>query len=200
LKHNLVCAEPQVFSDTFLISSKTVEPQYLQLTLKDKFIRLRFLIGIVFWVDDTGQHGLICSLVDISSSSTWSNITNAWVGSSAQSTWNGQGNSTAIMGQSGHTSSAAKLCDNYTNADYGTGIYTDWYLPALDECVLINQFRYILNKNIEVISGANILQNNTYLTSTECDIAGAYSIYFGLGPQGCYPKTESCYVRAVRAF
>jgi len=156
--------------------------------------------GIVFWVDNTGQHGLIVSLVDISTSSTWSNIIGTLTGPTAQSTWNGQGNSTAIMGQSGHTSSAAKLCDDYTNANYNTGIYSDWYLPAIDQFSLIYHARYILNKNIEGVSGANILANQFYWSSTEDYTGGVWGYSFNFGSTNGYTKDYNGWVRAIRAF
>ena len=89
--------------------------------------------GVIFWVDQTGEHGLICSMTDLSTGKVWSNITGTEIGLTAQSDWNGQGNTNAIIGQSGHTNSAAKLCNDYVNADYGTGVYSDWYLPARGE-------------------------------------------------------------------
>jgi Protein of unknown function (DUF1566) len=156
--------------------------------------------GIVFWVDNTGQHGLITSLIDLSLTS-WSNVTDVLIGPTAQSTWNGQGNSTAIMGQNGHTNSAAKWCDTYTNANYGTGIYNDWYLPAIDQLSLIYHARYILNKNMEGVSGANKLANDNYWSSTEGDSSTAWAFYLGNGyGYSGYGKSNYYEVRAVRAF
>ena len=156
--------------------------------------------GIVFWVDNTGQHGLIASLVDISTGAAWSNITNGLIGPSAQSTGNGKGNSTAIMGQNGHTASAAKLCDNYTNANYSTGIYSDWYLPAIDQLSLIYHARYILNKNIEGISGANIFAGDFYWSSSEYIADYAWIQLFSFGYHDYSSKSNYFYVRAVRDF
>jgi hypothetical protein len=156
--------------------------------------------GIVFWVDNTGQHGLIVSLVDVSTASAWSNIYDE-IGPTAQSTWNGQANSTAIIGQSGHTTSAALLCDAYTNANYSTGIYSDWYLPAIDQLSMIYNARYVLNKNIESVSGAILLGNGTYWSSTEDFGYYVWSLSFKYSP---YPyindKATTFYARAVRAF
>jgi hypothetical protein len=159
--------------------------------------------GIVFWVDNTGQHGLIVSLVDMSKTSSWSNIT-ALIGTTAQSSWNGQGNSTAIMGQSGHTGSAAQLCDDYTNAEYNTGIYSDWYLPAIDELSLIYHTKYILNKNIETAPApADILSDQAYYwSSTESTLYTDWAWYFSFndGFIWQYPKSNETWVRAIRAF
>ena len=87
--------------------------------------------GVVCWVDNTGQHGRIVSMVDLTTTGQmWSDGT---LTLGITNNWDGAANTAAIIGQSGHTTSAAKLCADYTNADYGTGIYSDWYLPAIAE-------------------------------------------------------------------
>ena len=68
---------------------------------------------------------------NLSTGQAWSNITNVLIGTTND--WDGASNTTAITGQEGHTSSAAKLYEDYTNADYGTGTYSDWYLPSIAE-------------------------------------------------------------------
>ena len=156
--------------------------------------------GIVFWIDSTGQHGIIVSLADISESSTWSYISNVRIGLTAQSTWNGQANSNAIMGLSGNLTSAAQLCDQYSNANYGTGIYTDWYLPAIDQLSLAYQARYILNKNIEGVSGADIISDTYYWSSTELDYQNAMDYFFNYGEASGWMKSFISWVRCVRDF
>jgi hypothetical protein len=105
--------------------------------------------GVVFWVDQTGSHGLICSMLDLSTSQEWSNIASTFIGVTAQSTWDGLSNSNAIVSQSGHTGSAAKLCLDYINTDYGTGVYNDWYLPAVDQLSLLFYAKYQVQKTLE---------------------------------------------------
>jgi hypothetical protein len=154
--------------------------------------------GIVFWVDYTGQHGLICSLVDLSLGIVWSNIANR-IGETAESTWNGQANSTAIMGQEGHIFSAALLCDDYTNADYGTGIYSDWYLPAVDQLRLMNNSLCILNEELEDVTDADILSYTWYWSSMESGVWAWYYQFFE-GNAATDSKNSEVWVRAVRDF
>ncbi|MCX6268723.1 MAG: DUF1566 domain-containing protein [Bacteroidetes bacterium] len=152
--------------------------------------------GIVFWIDNTGQHGLIVSLVDLSLAQ-WSatvSITNA------VSTWNGVGNSALILG----ISPAAQWCHGYLNSvNYNTGTYSDWYLPAIDELSLIYHVRYILNKNIESAPAPrNMLSSQTaYWSSTE-DFDYNYAWYYDLYSGYASPiyKDGVVLVRAVRAF
>ena len=89
--------------------------------------------GIVCHVNHTGDHGLICSLVDVAIDKEWSNVTDIGIGESAQSTWNSPGNVMAIMNQQNHVTSAAQECDDYFNIDYGTGTFGDWVLPSIAE-------------------------------------------------------------------
>ncbi|MCX6278553.1 MAG: DUF1566 domain-containing protein [Bacteroidetes bacterium] len=150
--------------------------------------------GMIFWVDNTGQHGLIVSFANLGSSGeSWSDPDNYPVGSN--STWNGQGNSTKFLALIPSQYGAATLCDNYS-----TGIYSDWYLPAIDELSLIYHVRYILNKNIEGVPGANILGNQSYWSSTEVDNLNALNYDFNTGYASVNLKSYGSYVRAVRAF
>ena len=55
--------------------------------------------GIIFWLDETGEHGLIVSMIDLSTSQIWSNVSTTLIGGPAQSDWNGLVNSNAIISQ-----------------------------------------------------------------------------------------------------
>jgi hypothetical protein len=156
--------------------------------------------GVVFWVDHTGQHGLIVSMVDLSTSQAWSNIPHTSIGTTND--WDGVSNTAAIIGQSGHTSSAAKLCDDYTNADYGTGIYSDWYLPGIAELNhLWNNF-YEVQKALtnDGNAAATPLVRDYYWSSTEYFMTLVRSLNFNNGYQYYDYKYDTNYVRAVRAF
>lgn len=135
---------------------------------------------------------LIMSLEDISSSTTWSNITN--LSSTATSEHNGSSNTTAIMAQSGHVSSAAKLCDDYVG-----GGFTDWYLPSITELNLA----FNAAQSINTIMNTNILRES-YWSSTEVGATNSYSYEFndsaiGIGlVRSDASKGETASVRAFR--
>lgn len=149
--------------------------------------------GIVFWVDNTGQHGLIVCLVELGIAQ-WST---EHPNTGAISLWNGQGNSAIILG----VSPAASICDGYINSNYGTGIYADWYLPAIDQLNLIYDARYILNKNIEGVSGADIVEQlAVYWSSTEYTYWDAWCFRFVEGTPYSFEKIHNLTVRAVRSF
>ena len=98
--------------------------------------------GIVFFVDHLGEHGLITSLEDLDSGTgvAWSNIIDQPVGAGAQDAYDGAPNTAAIIAQSGHTNSAAKLCDDYENDGF-----SDWYLPAPYEILLLRTNAVAIN-------------------------------------------------------
>lgn len=158
--------------------------------------------GIVFYVDHTGQHGLILSVVEQSAASGWSDHPTTLIGATAQSDWDGQSNSAAIILQS-TSASAADLCDAYVNTDYGTGVYTDWYLPAIDQLCLIYHAKYIVNKALESDgNGVTVpLEKATYWSSTESTAISAWAYYFVTGTViGNDKLCTPVHVRAVRSF
>lgn len=162
------------------------------------FIGELFGGGIVVsvWKTNGVEHGLIASLKDVSASAAWSNIAYSEIGTTAQSNRNGQANTAAILKQAGHTSSAAKLCDEYVS-----GTYSDWYLPAFWELEQCYNAALIIN---EVLGDINGFQSGAYWSSTEV-IDGlnymAQTISFGWdeNSQGD-SKSSSNHVRAVRRF
>ena len=113
------------------------------------------IIVAMWYYPKTIFNYLIMSLEDVSASSQWSNVTTA--GASALSDFKGEANQTIIIGQSGHTTSAAKLCD-----DYAGGGFTDWYLPSVFE---MNQ-AFNAGSIVDTVLGSDSLAGS-YWTSTE---------------------------------
>jgi hypothetical protein len=154
-------------------------------------------IVVAVWKEYDVEKGLIASLTDMSTGAVWSNLT-AQIGTYAQSLYNGQSNTNAIIAQSGHTESAAKLCDDFTNAEMGTGIYSDWYLPASWELNLCYHAAFIVNT---ILSGSTGFQSALYWSSTESGIsAEARSQDFYDGSTYDKRKYLNYRVRAVRRF
>ena len=154
--------------------------------------------GVIFhlWNDAQGlEHGLIVDKTDLSTNQVWSNI-DVTIGSSAQSSWDGLNNTNAIVGQAGHTNSAAVLCLNSTN-----GGQNDWYLPSVDELTLLWQNRFNVNKSLSTITGAATLTIEFDCWSSTEDFDGdAFHFVFFSGSTYSDDKNETLYVRAIRAF
>lgn len=162
--------------------------------------------GIVFWVDHTGEHGLIASLDDLDGGSgvAWSNVTSTEIGATAKSMTDGASNTAVIIAQSGHASSAAKLCNDYTG-----GGFTDWYLPANRELYLLASQDILIDNILDNDGDATtngFSQENTvptygrYWSSTEDNNSTAWLYLFGLGYSYANGKHNAYRVRAVRAF
>jgi hypothetical protein len=161
--------------------------------------------GVIFhlWKDAQGiEHGLIVDKTDLGTAQ-WSNIYQTLIGVTAQSSWDGLGNSNAIVGQAGHTNSAAALCLNSTN-----GGQSDWYLPSIDELERLYQNRLEVNLSLRSISGATELKrvdingySAYYWSSTEVGSNDAWYFNFFNGfASNLASKDDAYYVRAVRAF
>lgn len=157
--------------------------------------------GVIFhlWKDSLGvEHGLIVATTDQATNYHWSNVYNELIGPTAQSSWDGLSNSIAIISQSHHSSSAAKLC-----LDLVSNGHEDWYLPSLDELSLLWHNRFNVNKTLSTIVGSMPLplSNEGYWSSTERDNIYAWYFKFNSGFSATNGKHLLNYsVRAIRAF
>ena len=139
--------------------------------------------GIVFYVDASGQHGLMAAEADFAAI-PWSNGASILTG--ANSTTDGLFNTTLLNSTYGETSFyAARICKEY----FGGG-FSGWFLPSKDQ---LNQL--YLQKNI--VGG---FANSNYWSSTEADINNAWVQDFGAGSQGTSIKTVGVAMRAIRSF
>lgn len=193
----------QLLSVPYALHARTAETVIQGSSGFTHYIGEQFGGGVVFhlWKDNAGvEHGLIIDIKDISTSQVWSNISNVLIGPTAQSTWDGLSNSNAIVGQTGHTSSAAKLC-----LDLVSGGQSDWYLPSIDELSILWHNHFNVNKTLSTISGATTLPcEAAYWSSTEYASGNAWFFVFvyGFSNGTAYGinKNNPWYVRAVRAF
>jgi Protein of unknown function (DUF1566) len=140
--------------------------------------------GIIFYIDGTGQHGLISATSDQSTGAPWG-CYSTLIGGTGTAIGTGQANTTAIIAGCITAGIAAQLCDALT-----LNGYSDWFLPSRDE---LNQM--YLQKT--VIGG---FANSFYWSSSEYDAGDAWYQYFPSGTQLNGGKTNPTYVRAIRAF
>lgn len=158
--------------------------------------------GIVFWVDETGEHGLVCSQADLESTAgdfthEWSaapSITGASAGFNVPN-GNVDGKGAGVMNtiliissDRADGDSAARLCANFIEGSYG-----DWYLPSKGEL-------HLIYSNLHLAGLGNFAVDNNYWSSTESVITEAVSQWFGVGSQDDDVKTNTRRVRAIRAF
>jgi len=150
--------------------------------------------GIIFYIDGTGQHGLIASTLDQSSGIQWYNGTSVATGATGTSIGTGLANTNAIIQAQGAASTnyAAGLAKAYNG-----GGYTDWYLPSKDE--LNSMYIHIgagAPSPLTNVGGFNI--SSRYWSSSEYDRYTAYS-QVGSG-QGNDNKPSQLAIRSIRSF
>ena len=101
-------------------------------SLPEFYIGQHYGGGIVFYLDNTGKHGLIVSQSD-QGNSQWKNVlTTLITNAKGTSIGTGQANTTAIVSVQGPGSYAASLCDQLV-----LNGYSDWFLPSKDELSLL---------------------------------------------------------------
>jgi hypothetical protein len=141
--------------------------------------------GIVFYVFDGGQHGLIAAISDQSSAIHWYNEVNTTTNAVKDDVYAGQQNTERIIISQGTGAYAAQISANYQGGGYG-----DWYLPSKHELNLLYQ-----QKNM--VGG---FSNGYYWSSSEYTNIDVWYQNFTDGGQNPANKTFGLYVRAVRAF
>ena len=157
--------------------------------------------GMIVWLDETHQHGLIVSLADQSNQIQWRNgsskktqhfgdhgdrMTNA----RADGIFAGQMNTAVIISQLTEDNVtgnfAARVC-----AECGSAGYGDWYLPSKTELQQIYELR-------KEIGGFN---NDMYWSSTEFNVGFVWGQNFqGYGGQFTQNKSSQYAIRCVRKF
>ena len=156
--------------------------------------------GIVFYVYDGGQHGLIAAATDQSAGVQWYNGTyNINTGTTGSGVGSGAMNTSLIIAMQMNNNIAgnfaAKVCADYSVL-VGDVTYGDWYLPSKYELNLL-----YLQK--DVVGG---FVTNVYWSS--CDAYGVFEWgidyswgqYFPGGGQDYFQKNFALCVRAIRSF
>jgi len=83
--------------------------------------------GIVFYIDGTGQHGLIAAPSDHYDDAQWG-CSGTIIGGTSTAIGSGQANTTAIVNGCNTAGIAARICN-----DLVLNGYSDWFLPSNDE-------------------------------------------------------------------
>lgn len=142
--------------------------------------------GIVFYVSDSGKHGLIAATLDQSTGIKWNNESSMYANPVRNDGIGiGRNNTDFIPSKQGHGIYAAMIC-----ARYSGGGYSDWYLPSKYELNLL-----YLQK--AVVGG---FASGIYWSSSELDIGYVWSQNFDDGKQGVNLKLTTNLIRAVRVF
>ncbi|MCX6304922.1 MAG: DUF1566 domain-containing protein [Bacteroidetes bacterium] len=152
--------------------------------------------GKIFWLDETGQHGLVAAPTDQSAGGIAWNPGKAIVsGASEDVLYSGQKNSEKIVAVQGNTLQyAAKLCLDFSTT-VNNVVYSDWYLPSRFELNLLYQQK-------TAVGGFN-QTSGIYWSSTESALTPgtmAWEQEFKFGSQHEDDKDLPDQVRCIRKF
>ncbi|RPH31969.1 MAG: DUF1566 domain-containing protein [Bacteroidales bacterium] len=142
--------------------------------------------GIIFYLDNTGLHGLVAAAAD-QGTTTWGCLSTLISGADGIAVGTGSQNTTEIINGCATAGIAARICRSYSG-----GSYNDWFLPSKDELGLM-----LTNLHKEGIGGFSAAN---YWSSSESSNDNAWKYNFSLESTAPSPKNNSYIVRAARAF
>ena len=147
--------------------------------------------GYLFYIDETGQHGLVAASEDLGHFS-WGCIGFDLVGADATIIGTGYQNSLDIVsGCSQETSAAAQTIAYESNG------FNDWFLPSKDE--LIEIYNSIGSASFQS-NIASFDENYWYWSSSEYNNDQSWCVNFGGGSVSPTDKSDTPKVRPIRSF
>lgn len=162
--------------------------------------------GVVFWIDESGQHGLVVSPSQLSSGNAW------WTGNSTYTLGRGEGlfdgemNTILALVTYGDNPSTyptsavypARACAELTENQNGV-TYGGWYLPSKEELNQLWLNRSIVNPKISSLGGQQI-STGFHWSSTETSSGLVWGQNMSSGLQSEKSKASTYSVRAIRKF
>ena len=154
--------------------------------------------GIVFYIDETGEHGLVAAMEDLEGAYQWGCYEIGVHLADGTSIGSGLQNTEDIVNQgciteNGGITAAQAALDAEING------YSDWYLPSKDE--LYEMYNTIGNGGPEGnIGGFETSDLPYYWSSSEYNSDNAWRVYFGDGNTNNLSKYFTIRVRVIRAF
>jgi hypothetical protein len=144
--------------------------------------------GVVFYIDPSGQHGLIASDIDQPSNYRYGDSTLDITGATGTSIGTGQQNTAAIVAADPTPEIAARICDTSTHAGL-----TGWFLPSVDEVDSMYVHR-------DTIGGFN--PSGWYWSSSQQSAPAAWIVTFDhpIHNEGWTNKNSYLRVRCIRKF
>ena len=158
---------------------------------KSQIIGCNYQGGIVFYVDGTGEHGLVAATEDIEGTYQWGCYGTELTGADGQAIGTGYQNTLDIVSGCSETPIAASEALAYESEGY-----SDWYLPSKDE--QIEMYSTIGTGGPEGSIGG--FENDWYWSSSGNYNGTAWTVYFNNGNSTNYGKDSTGRVRVIRAF
>jgi len=155
------------------------------------FIGAEYGGGIIYWIDETGQHGRIAAKENVSDSAQWAADPRIVTGASKQKIGTGAANTRQIIAALGDSGTyAALLCANYRAKGY-----SDWFLPSIEELQQLMLRKDIIPfppNDFKLYTSSSEPKNHT-------NLALCIS-YYGSENVSLTRKNSYFHVRAVRQF
>ena len=165
--------------------------------------------GIIFYVDETGQHGLVAATEDLTDGATspygwdfngyeWGCHRESVNGADGQAIGTGYQNTLDIVNQ-GCTTGNGGITAAQAASEAEINGYSDWYLPSKDE--LLEMYSTIGNGGSEGNIGGFVDDGWPYYSSSETnDGLNAWVVFFYYGSTSTTQKLNTTRVRVIRAF
>ncbi len=145
--------------------------------------------GIIFYIDKTGQHGLIKAKGDQSDKPIdWFTETKGKAFATDTEIYAGEKNTKLLVAKFKEKNHPAQLCKNFEFDGY-----KDWYLPSKDELDLLYEYN-------KTVPRAQRLEPAYYWSSTEMSSQDVYYRSFHNGKSYTWIKNNKAKVRAIRKF
>ena len=151
--------------------------------------------GLVFYIDQTGEHGLVAAMEDLEGIYQWGCYPHEVNGADGTSIGSGYQNTMDIVTQ-GCATQDGSIIAAQAALDAEINGYSDWYLPSINE--LREMYNTIGNGGSEGNIGG--FRNEYYWSSSEFNNYAARNVYFYLGHPDYSIKYGTGRVRVIRAF
>ena len=186
-----VMGTSELLSVPYALHAKTAEK--LTNDVCDLAIGDTYQGGIIFYLDASGCHGLVCVSTDQSSGIRWYNGANMDTYAYGSGVGSGKGNISAMQRWQGAGTYASSICYNIL-----INGYQDWYLPSDYELNLM--YLNIGQGNSLGLGNVGGFSSSRYWSSTEHSPSVVWYIDFSSGFNDGDLKSKLYRVRAVRAF
>ena len=143
--------------------------------------------GIIFYLDSSGLHGLVCASNNQSNMAIWGCPDINIPGANGTAIGSGMQNSLDILGNCATVGIAADICDELV-----LNGYSDWFLPSKEELKL-------MYTNLKTL-GIGTFGITPYWSSSEMTDSFAWQVIFNGGISQGSGKNSFASVRAVRVF
>ena len=150
--------------------------------------------GVIFYLDDTGDHGFVCAVSDQSFETQWGCPPLLVDGAMGLELGTGAQNTLDIVDRCDDSGIAAQLCDNLILNDF-----SDWFLPSRDELNVLYVNRELVNETA-IENDGTVLEGTEYWSSSLQTGNTVFIQNFIAGNQFGDFENSLYNVRAIRAF